>query len=92
MTASDSRPVTGRETIGVDLGGTKMLVGVVDAGGAVMHRRVRETRLFFQHACEANFRESVERITHRKVRAFTSGTDTIQDVSSEVFYLEPRQV
>ena len=40
MTASDPRPVTGRETIGVDLGGTKMLVGVVDAGGAVMHRRV----------------------------------------------------
>ena len=40
MTASDPRPVTSRETIGVDLGGTKMLVGVVDAGGAVMHRRV----------------------------------------------------
>ena len=55
------------------------------------HHRVRETRLFFQHACEANFRESVERITGRKVRAFTSGTDTFQDVSSEVFYLVPGQ-
>ena len=52
-------------------------------------QRVREMRLFFQHSCEANFRESVERITGRKVRAFTSGTDTGQDVSSEVFYLEP---
>ena len=28
------------EAIGVDLGGTKMLVGVVDDGGAVLHRRV----------------------------------------------------
>ena len=40
----------------------------------------------------ANFRESVERVTGREVRAFTSGTDTVQDVSSEVFYLAPRQV
>jgi glucokinase len=30
----------GFETIGVDLGGTKMLVGVVDERGAVLHRRV----------------------------------------------------
>jgi len=30
----------GVETIGVDLGGTKMLVGVVGAGGDVAHRRV----------------------------------------------------
>ena len=41
-------------------------------------QRVREMRLFFQHTCEANFRESVERITGRKVRAFTSGTDTVR--------------
>ena len=34
--------------------------------------------------CEADFRESVERITGRKVSAFTSGTDTERDVSSEV--------
>jgi hypothetical protein len=27
--------------------------------------------------------------TARKVRAFVSGIDTNQDVSSEVFYLEP---
>jgi uncharacterized protein YbcI len=53
-------------------------------------QRVREIRLFFQHATEENFRESVERITGRKVRAFTSGTDTEKDVSSEVFYLEPQ--
>jgi glucokinase len=39
VTASGPAP-GGIETIGVDLGGTKMLVGVVDAGGTVMHRRL----------------------------------------------------
>ncbi len=40
MTAPGSEPAFGPETIGVDLGGTKMLVGVVDGDGAVVHRRV----------------------------------------------------
>ena len=53
------------------------------------HERLRDLRTFFQHACESDFRESVERITGRKVRAFVSGIDTGQDVSSEVFYLAP---
>jgi uncharacterized protein YbcI len=35
------------------------------------------------------FRETVEEITGRKVRAFVSGIDTAHDVSSEVFYFEP---
>ena len=52
------------------------------------HQRLRETRMFFQHVCEDDFRESVERITGRKVRAFVSGIDTDTDVSSEVFYLQ----
>jgi uncharacterized protein YbcI len=52
------------------------------------HQRLRDIRTFFQHVCEDNFRESVERITGRKIRAFVSGIDTDQDVSSEVFYLE----
>jgi uncharacterized protein YbcI len=51
--------------------------------------RVRDIRLFFQHATESEFREAVERLTGREVRAFISGTDTGQDVSSEIFYLEP---
>jgi uncharacterized protein YbcI len=54
------------------------------------HQRLRDIRTFFQHASESDFRESVERITGRKVRAFVSGIDTGQDVSSEVFYLEPK--
>ena len=53
------------------------------------HQRVREIRLFFQHASERDFTDAVEQITGRKVRAFVSGTDTHNDVSSEVFYLEP---
>jgi uncharacterized protein YbcI len=53
------------------------------------HHRVREIRMFFQHASDAEFIGTVEQITGRKVRAFVSGIDTAQDVSSEVFYLEP---
>jgi uncharacterized protein YbcI len=53
------------------------------------HQRVREIRMFFQHASGAEFVRAVEEITGRKVLAFVSGMDTDTDVSSEVFYLEP---
>jgi uncharacterized protein YbcI len=53
------------------------------------HQRLRDTRMFFQYATEQEFRETVEQITGRKVRAFVSGVDVKQDVSSELFYLEP---
>jgi uncharacterized protein YbcI len=53
------------------------------------HQRVREIRMFFQHASESDFTGTVEEITGRKVWAFVSGMDTSRDVSSEVFYLEP---
>jgi uncharacterized protein YbcI len=52
-------------------------------------QRVREIRMFFQHASNAEFTGTVEEITGRKVWAFVSGVDTDHDVSSEVFYLEP---
>lgn len=52
-------------------------------------QRVREIRMFFQHAAERTFKETVEEITGRKVRAFVSGMDTRQDLSTEVFYFEP---
>ena len=54
------------------------------------HQRLRDTRLFFQYATEAQFRETVEQITGRKVVAFVSGIDVEKDVSSEIFYLEPQ--
>jgi uncharacterized protein YbcI len=53
------------------------------------HQRVREIRMFFQHASERDFTEAVEQITGRKVWAFVSGVDTHRDVATEVFYLEP---
>ena len=53
------------------------------------HQRVREIRMFFQHASERDFVDAVEKITGRKVVAFVSGMDTNRDVSSEVFYFEP---
>lgn len=53
-------------------------------------QRMRDTRLYFQHATEALFRETVEEILGRKVRAFLSGLDVSEDVSAEVFYLERR--
>lgn len=52
------------------------------------HQRVRDTRLYFQHATETEFCEVIERHLGRGVRAFVSGTDTNRDVSAEVFYLE----
>ena len=53
-------------------------------------QRLRDVRLMFQHAREKDFRDAVERITGRRVRAFVSGMDVAEDVASEVFYLEPR--
>jgi uncharacterized protein YbcI len=53
------------------------------------HQRLRDTRMFFQYATEKQFIGTVEQLTGRRVRAFVSGIDTEQDVSCEVFYLEP---
>jgi uncharacterized protein YbcI len=51
-------------------------------------QRLRDTRMYFQHATEKQFREAIERIVGRPVRAFISGIDTVEDVSCEVFHLE----
>jgi uncharacterized protein YbcI len=53
------------------------------------HQRLRDVRLFFQHATEDQFRDVVERLSGRKVIGFISGLDTNRDISAEVFYLEP---
>ena len=55
------------------------------------HQRLRDTRMCFQYAAEEAFREAVERIVGRRVRAFVSGIDTSQDVSAELFYFEPEE-
>ncbi|WP_445149615.1 Na-translocating system protein MpsC family protein [Baekduia sp. Peel2402] len=52
------------------------------------HQRLRDIRMLFQYAREADFREVIESNTGRRVRAFVSRMDTKKDVSCEVFYLE----
>lgn len=52
------------------------------------HQRLRDTRLYFQHATKGEFIGTIERILNRKVRAFNSSIDTHTDVSVEVFHLE----
>jgi uncharacterized protein YbcI len=52
------------------------------------HQRLRDTRLYFQAATHERFREIVERVTGRHVRAFISGLDADRDVCAEVFYLD----
>jgi uncharacterized protein YbcI len=54
------------------------------------HERLREARLFFQHALEHEFRAIIERVLGRKTVAFMSGMDTRHDVAVEVFTLEPQ--
>jgi uncharacterized protein YbcI len=54
------------------------------------HQRLRDTRMYFQAATETDFRAVIERVLERKVRAFVSGMDTVEDVATEVFYLVPR--
>jgi len=54
-------------------------------------QRLRDVRLFFQHAREKDFRDTIERITGRQVRAFVSGMDVREDVAAEVFYLVPER-
>ena len=54
------------------------------------HERLRDTRMFFQYATTREFGEVVERLTHRKVRAFVSGIDTAANgLSVELFVLHP---
>jgi uncharacterized protein YbcI len=53
------------------------------------HQRLRDTRLYFQYATEEQFCSVIEGLLKRKVRAFISGIDTNEDISAEIFYLEP---
>lgn len=54
------------------------------------HQRLRDVRLFFQHATLKEFVGSVERITGRTVRSFVSGMDTHEDLAVELFVFYPR--
>jgi uncharacterized protein YbcI len=58
---------------------------LIDAGET---DAVRETRLAFQRAMESRFKNTVEEISGRKVRAFLSQVSLNPDISVEVFVLE----
>jgi uncharacterized protein YbcI len=60
----------------------RKLVGMGD------HQRVRETRVAFQVATANEFVAAVEQIVGRKVRAFASATDVVQNVVFENFLFE----
>jgi hypothetical protein len=51
------------------------------------HQRLRDTRMYFQHATENKLRGVIERTPGRPLRAFVSGIDICVDVSSEGFRL-----
>jgi uncharacterized protein YbcI len=53
--------------------------------------RVRESRIAFEAATEAELVAAVEQIVYRKVRAFASGLDPNANVVFETFHLEPRE-
>jgi len=52
------------------------------------HQRVRESRVAFQVATTDEFITAVEQIVGRKVRAFASATDVVQNVVFENFVFE----
>jgi uncharacterized protein YbcI len=52
------------------------------------HQRVRETRIAYQVATAQQFVAAIEEIFNRKVHAFASGTDVVQDVIFETFLFE----
>jgi uncharacterized protein YbcI len=52
-------------------------------------QRLRDVRSIFQHATEGTFRAEVERITGRRVIGFMSDIDVHNDLSCEIFTLEP---
>jgi uncharacterized protein YbcI len=60
----------------------RKLVGMGD------HQRVRETRVAFQVATADEFVTAVEQIVGRKVRAFASAADVVQNVVFENFVFE----
>jgi uncharacterized protein YbcI len=53
--------------------------------------RVEETRLFFQSATAREFIDTVEQITGRHVRAFSSATDPQAGVVCEIYVFHPEE-
>jgi glucokinase len=65
--------VSAKRVIGVDLGGTKILAGVVDADGQVEHRRERPTPTDSQEALLAAIGTAIEELLRDDVQAIGIG-------------------
>ena len=55
------------------------------------HQRVRDSRVAYQAATQAEFISAVEQIVYRKVVAFASGVDPDANTVFECFYFQPRE-
>jgi uncharacterized protein YbcI len=53
------------------------------------HQRLRDVRLFFQHATEGQFRQTAADIIGQPVKSFFSAIDTATDTAVETFIFEP---
>src|SRR5262249_58650382 len=62
-----------RRVVGVDVGGTKILAGVVDAEGAIQHRRERLTELQSQQRLVEELGAAVEDVLDESIEAIGFG-------------------
>jgi glucokinase len=71
--------MTDRHVVAVDLGGTKLLTGVVDREGTVVKRTVRPTDLSSEQALLAELEEAVEEVGRDGVDALGVGIPSLID-------------
>jgi uncharacterized protein YbcI len=89
----------GPETVSTRFSGPDLVVSILGKSLTPVEKsmlkmgedqRLRDVRSIFQHATEPAFRAEVERITGRRVIGFMSDIDVHNDISCEVFTLEPQ--
>jgi glucokinase len=71
--------VSTRDVIGVDLGGTKLLAGVIDADGVVVRRTVRPTDLSSEEAVLAQIEDAIGELAEGGIAALGVGIPSTID-------------
>jgi glucokinase len=74
--------MTGTHTIGLDLGGTKILAGVINSGGEVIRRHERPTSLESQEALVAELETAVRELLDGDIAALGLGVPGPLDLVS----------
>jgi glucokinase len=72
----------GQHVIGVDLGGTKILAGIVDRDGNVVHRREHPTPTESRDALIAGIEEAVDELLSEEIAAIGFGVPSPVDQST----------